>query len=208
MYKKFDGEKFTFLPKEISKNQMSCDCCGGVGYIFHGTSERKGYIEPCPKCYMMGYIRLCEYCGRPMIIGMCHNPECMKVEKRENEIRLREMATHYTMGTAPKEYIKYLYSNIYPYNNGYFDDIDELEAYCRDKNIEMPLYVWGTYEVEFDLDADTIVEQALEESYEGAMNNVDEVELEKLQEACDDFGKAHNGLLNSYCVNYSVCIDI
>lgn len=211
MLTKIDGENFTILPKTPKENERLCDVCGGTGWLL---DKENGFIEQCR--FHNGLIRICEHCGEDIRYGsMCNNIACQRLRKKERKIEELKYeqnrvnnAKHYTLDNCPQEYKEFFYNETYGYGNGYFYDIRDLEDYCKDYDIEMPKYVWGTSKQEITLDAYDFVSQALEESYEDAFDHVNEEELDKLQMACDEFIKAHNGSLDTYYVNYDVCIDL
>lgn len=106
---------------------------------------------------------------------------------------------------VPRESCEYFFSDSYGYDNGYFDDIDSLEDYCKDNDVEMPKYIWGTYKKELSMDAESIVSNQLEEWYEDAFDSVDGNELSLLQAVLDDFCK-NCGVGCCYEVDYKVCV--
>lgn len=149
--------------------------------------------------------KLCEDCGieiprsHPYIVcDKCrHEREAKQESERYNK------ATKYTFESVPKESVEMIYSELYPYNEGFMTDIDEddIEEY----GIK---YVYGTKLVLPSYDAWDMIESMLEESFEDATNYVDKEELNKLQLAIDTFINNHNGALNHYEIDYNVVIDL
>lgn len=115
----------------------------------------------------------------------------------------------YTLANAPKKSIKMLYSDVYEYNNGYFNDIKELSQYCKSNDIDMPEYIYGTTEKLLQMKASDIVKELLDDDewYENAFNDVDSNALDNFQKACDIFCKKC-GVGKCYITNYNVCIKI
>lgn len=149
--------------------------------------------------------KLCEDCG-------CEIPknhyyiacaECRTKREEKKELDRYNKATKYTFESAPKESIEMIYSELYPYNEGFMTEIDDddIEEY----GIK---YVYGTQFVSPLYDAWDMVEYMLEESFGDATDYVDKDELNKLQLAINTFIGNHNGALNSYEIDYSVVIDL
>lgn len=175
--------------------------------------EIKAY--QCPICHTsyVGKLRadncckpkLCEDCGceLPKSHGYTVCDECRNKREEKRELERYNKATHYTFATAPKESIEYLYSEKYPFDDGYMLDVED------DRVGEFGIkYVYGTNRVSPSYDASDIVESMLEESYEDAMDHVNSDETAKLQEAIDTFIKNHGGCLDWFEVDYSVVIDL
>lgn len=149
--------------------------------------------------------KLCEDCGveiprsHPYIV--CD--KCRNEREAKQELERYNKATKYTFESVPKESIEMLYSELYPYNEGFMTDIDEddVEQY----GIK---YVYGTKRIIPSLDAQYVVESMLEESFDDATEYVNEEELNKLQLAMNMFIVNHNGALDSYDIDYGVVIDL
>lgn len=100
-----------------------------------------------------------------------------------------------------------MYSERYGYNEGYFSDIEDLEVYCEDNELEMPKYVWSTDIVEISMDAKSFAETACEQSFEDAIDQISDEEIEDLQEFLDEWCARQTGT-RSYAVNYKYAILI
>ena len=208
----------TLKPKEvINSNETLCPTCGGIGFMLQDDK----WLVPCKNCNN-GIVPKCKYCGEPMLLNKpngytykCSNPNCdydkleaieYKNKQDENELNRFNKAIQYTFDNVPKDSIEFMYSDSYGYNEGFFNEIEELEDYCYDEDIAMPKYVWCTKPIRFSLDGWDLVERALEDSYEDASDNVDGDELKELQNACDKFCKNHKGFLDSYDIDYRKCV--
>lgn len=149
--------------------------------------------------------KLCEDCGceipkkYPYIV--CD--KCRKEREARQELERYTKATKYTFESAPKESIEMIYSESYPYNEGFMYDIEDEDI----EKYEIK-YVYGTKRVSPYYDAWDMVESMLEESYEDADDSVDKEEVEKLQLAIDTFINNHNGCLDHFEADYSVVIDL
>jgi hypothetical protein len=201
-------------PKD--NNETICPVCGGIGWL----NEDDKWIVKCEHCNN-GIVPKCVYCGQPMKLEKyswtCINPncDCEKInakiyedQKIEEEKNRYNKAIHYTINNVPKESSEMFYSDEYSYNEGFFDDIDELIDCCKDNDAEIPNYIWCTKRILFQLDATDFIDNALEDSYEDAYEHVDKKELDKLQIACDEFVKAHHGFLDTYDIDYSKCVEL
>lgn len=212
MFEKINNQKFTILPKTPKENETLCPHCGGTGWMI---DIERGLLENCGHCHG-GIIKLCEYCGNPLnSYGQCKDERCKTNREKERVLKQQEKelercrkAKHYTLETVPKESVGMLYSDSYGYNEGYFGEIDELEDYCDSEEITTPTYVWGAKAIPFGLNAYDIVQNALEDSFEDAFDRVDADELQKLQNAMDEFCSYHGESLTTYYVDYNVCIDL
>lgn len=89
----------------------------------------------------------------------------------------------------------------------YFSDVDSLLD-SHDDDAEPPVWVWGTTEQPFTLDADDIISQQLEqqEFYEDAFDNISVDALKELQGLLDAWLKKQD--MKSYMVDYGVVVDI
>ncbi|WP_312107699.1 hypothetical protein, partial [Lachnoclostridium sp.] len=184
-------------PKE---NEMLCETCGGTGWLYE--NERK-YIQMCPSCYS-GVIRLCPIC-KQQIKGYCMNKNCLEQREVDNENRLLSKATKVNYDDAPDEYKEMMYSNKYPYNEGYFDDLWEFIERCEDEEITVPDYVWSTQKITLSMDAGSIIENACEELHEDANQNI--TGEKELQDFLDAWCHKQTGV-ESYIVDYRYAIKV
>ena len=191
----------TLQPKTPKENEELCSHCNGIGWL-----QGEGYIEQCRDCYGRGVINLCPDCHKP-IRGMCMESECSSKREQIAEENRFNKATKYTLDTVPKEHSEMFFSEVYGYNNGYFEDIDDLIDYCYCDNIEPPKYVWGTDKSMIRLDAYDIVSSACEELHEDAYSNISDVDIEEMQDFLDEWCKGQTGT-TTYDVNYKYCILI
>ena len=168
-----------------------CEKCGS-GYTEKSIADKCCQLE------------LCKDCGCEIPKNHCYVvcDECRAKREELRELERYNKATKYTFESAPKESIEYVFNELYPDNEGYFDpDCEGVGTY--------PIkYVYGTKRIIPSYDAWDIVESMLEESYEDAENHVDNKELEKLQSAIDTFVRNHNGCLDHFEVDYSIVIDL
>lgn len=69
------------------------------------------------------------------------------------------------------------------YHGGYFESIDEVLDFCEDNDNATPPFVWAALPTDFHIDADDIIESALERQahYEGAASLISEEARKNLQ---------------------------
>lgn len=67
--------------------------------------------------------------------------------------------------------------------DGYFSDVDSLLDYCEQEGIDVPEYVWACASSSFQLEADAIIEHALErqDAYEDAFDSIKDDARARLQ---------------------------
>lgn len=199
MLEKIAGRKIELLPKIPKQNEKICDVCGGIGWL---QDKEKGFIEKCNNCYD-GIIHLCPYCKKP-VRGMCMDTECRNYREKIAEKKRLNKAIRVSYEDAPNESKKMMYSDDYPYNEGYFSDIEDLLEHCKDIDIPAPAYVWSTQEINLGMDAYSIVESACDELHEEAINNIENIE--ELQDFLNAWCAKQTGT-NTYTVDYRYAID-
>lgn len=193
------GKKIEITPKTPKENQIVCEVCGGTGWT---QDDEETMIIKC-SCND-GLIDVCQYCGRPFKYSYSKRCECKEYKlneqierdkkNKEYEMNLFKKAkVKTTILEADKSKIEMMYSEVYPYNEGYFTEIEELEEYCEDNDIEMPKYVYGTYKSSLSINAYDMVESECEnnELHEDAFNNI--TNLEELQTFLDDWCSKQTG---------------
>jgi len=199
MLEKITGEKIELLPKTPKENEKTCDVCGGIGWL---QDKERGFIEKCNNCYS-GIIQLCSYCKKP-VRGMCMDTDCRNQRDEIAERKRLEKAIRVSYKDAPNESKKMMYSDSYPYNEGYFTDIEDLLEYCKDEDVPAPLYVWSTREINLVMDAWSVVENACDELHESAMDNIDNIK--ELQNFLNTWCAKQTGT-DTYTVDYKYAID-
>lgn len=203
------GKKIEILPNTPKENQIICDVCGGTGWL---QDDKETYIEKC-KCNN-GMWDICQYCGKPLKYPYTRRCDCKEYILNEKIERNKRYAEHEeslltkskvktTLFEADKSKVEMMYSNVYPYNEGYFSDIEELEGWCEENEVEMPNYVWGTYKTKISIDGESIVESACDDLHEGAFSNV--TNLDVLQEFLNEWCDKQTGT-DTYYVDYDYVI--
>lgn len=208
------GRKFELHPVELKENQIHCDFCGGIGWVL----KDEKWLESCPHC-SKGVIDCCPRCGKPYAkryIHICDNPECIEYERNQRAKEdARKEAERYTRAEHLEpdgvfEKFTMLYSDYYPYNEGYFIGWDEFFDEWKeqeDLDTKRPEYVWATYPIEMSIDAIDILENATSELHEDAMSNIRDNDIKKLQDYLDNWCKKQTGT-TTYYVDYSKAVMI
>ena len=195
------------LKKELCDNEEICEKCKGTGLIAvdspyytkddqpsnNGmTWHSRQSLSFCPNCFH-GIVKRCRFCGK---IIPKHRLKCdckeqqdldeLEYKRRESEKieRIPELSDDELLG------MEYMYSDYYPYDNGFFSDWDDFFSEYFDNleidyNDDRPLYVFPTKPVEMRIDAESIVDNALEDMYEDARDYISDKAIEELQEYLD-----------------------
>lgn len=200
MLDKIKDPKIELKITSVSENEELCDVCGGYGWLH---DEEKGFIEKCIHCYN-GKVKLCPECRSP-VRGMCGSKSCQDKRYLDLERSRKSKATILDIEDVPSESAIMLYSDSYSYNEGYFNDIDELIDHCEDVGEIVPDYVWSTREVRLTMDASDIVDSACEELHESARDYIANEDI--LQSFLDDWCKNQYGV-STYCVDYKYMIRV
>lgn len=82
-------------------------------------------------------------------------------------------------------------------DDGYFESVQELLNHCAKTGKPAPTFVWACKPIPLHLDAEGIVDQALEEHHEGAKDFISNAEMERLQVLLDEWAKAQG--VTSWC---------
>ena len=207
------GKKIEIKPKLPSENQIICEICSGTGWM---QDDEETMIVKC-KCND-GLVDVCKYCRKPLKYSYSTRCDCeeyksneqIEINKKheESEANLFKKAkVKITMSEADKSKIEMMYSDIYPYNEGYFVDIEQLEEYCEDNDIEMPKYVYGTYKTSLSIDAYDMVSSQCENNdlHEDAFSKV--TNLNELQTFLDKWCNKQTGTDTYYIdTNYIILL--
>lgn len=90
----------------------------------------------------------------------------------------------------PKDY---KYDIVYDPKSKEYYSFDELEEYYEENETPLPEYVYGCKHIDFSLDMYTIIENELEyKHYEGAFQDINNEEINRLQKFVDEWTKAQN----------------
>ena len=201
-YTKTFDKKFSIMPKEIPEGYIKCETCGGTGWLL----EDDKFLVNCPDCYG-GKIKACKYCGKPahkMYNGVCK--DCQGIYENDLEKSRLEKAEIVEYDSEKSKSQEMYFSEIYPYNEGYFFDIEEFfDAIELEEIEERPKYIWGTTRIDLKINAYDIVESACEDLHEDAFSNV--TDIDELQKFLDKWCNKQSGV-ESYCMDYKLAIRI
>lgn len=96
---------------------------------------------------------------------------------------------------------------VFPDGSDGFADIEgAMDFYEVDHPRDLPQPVWGSSSDALQLDAESIVEHAAEEMYEGAFERVSDAAIEKLQKVLDEWVR-ENGPPDGWAEDDTVVID-
>lgn len=196
------GKKIELLPKVPKENEKLCEICDGVGWL---QDTQQGYIEKCRNCYD-GIIMLCHYCGKPTM-GLCNSPECRTEIEQEIEDMKYERAIKCSYAECPDCRKIMMYSDSYGYNEGYFVGFDELIDYCESEDIPVPDYCWSTTQIDMSMDAESLIENACQNLYDGAEDHISDEDRKELQDFLDRWCEKQSNT-STYSVDYKYAIKI
>ena len=197
------------LEKDIQDNEAICPVCHGLGVVLDNniygikgdTSEAaKKSIFPynhqaikfCLNCYN-GVIRLCEYCGKPLLRGRlkcdCEQQKAKYEEenrikyqetiKKAKEIELKD-ASYYMYDEQSKQYFSDENEFVEYYYQEWFERYSGGMSFNAYFDSQVSKVLWNCEVVKISMDADSIIESACEELHEDARDNIsDEKELQE-----------------------------
>ena len=195
------------LQKDLHDNEELCPYCHGTGMAItnnsYGLSEdpdrSRGHfpykhqsITFCQHCWN-GVIKRCPHCGSLMERGYCNCKESQRTKHLEEARKKQEAMDNAPV--IPKEEldkVECFYSESYGSNDGYFFDWDEFfECWFENSTPDSirPEYVWTTEPVRMSIDAQNIIEQATDDLYEDASQDVSDKERKELQDFLDGWCK-------------------
>lgn len=215
------------LRKDLHDNEEICEHCHGTGMVIannpyglrNDPDKTRGYfpyqqqsISFCPHCYN-GIVHRCKLCGQIMPKGaLRHNCEQQSELNRKARIK-KETEELQKAPIAPKEVEEgcpYLYSEDYPYNDGFFSDWDDFfDSWVEEHkpNDMRPEFVWITEPVEMHIDAQSIIEDATQDLYDGADEDVHNEARKELQYLLDNWCK-HCGVGTTYYESHKYKVRI
>lgn len=197
------------LIKDLHGDEAICPMCHGLGLrvvdnsygLSNDPNKAAGHfpykhqsLTFCPSCYN-GVVHICPDCGKQIPKGRSYC-DCEAEQQRQREKKKRQYQE--TLQKAQKyescalgSRFTMAYSDYFSHNEGYFSDWDEFfdswhnfVAECEEEGIpvpEKPEYVWGTEKIELELDAGSIIENACEEMYDGAMSDIGTAAINEMQ---------------------------
>lgn len=178
--------------------EVICYKCGKCGLVYHV----KEWAERCCKP------KKCERCGAELPYKsywlLCD--KCRAEKEKEEELKRFSKAQKYSIKNVPPERCEMMYSDYYGYNEGYFSEIEELEEYCADNDIEMPGYVYCTSCHQLNIDVDSLVENECEDLHEDAYEWIGEKDIEELRTFVNDWCKKQTGTRTFYVDRSAVII--
>lgn len=178
--------------------EVTCYKCGKCGLVYHVREWAERCCKP----------KKCERCGTEIphkaFYTLCD--KCREEKRKEEEQRKFDKAQKYTIKDVPPERCEMMYSDVYGYNEGYFSEIEELEDYCYDNDVEMPDYVWCTSSDQISIDAVSLVENQCEDLHEDALSWIGDKDIQELQTFVDDWCAKQTGTRTFYVDRTAVII--
>lgn len=208
-------EPILMKPKSLEANTVHCSMCAGVGWLY---DDEKGIIAHCWKCGGSGLNRVCKYCGEVVsnyYSKVCDKKECRdkkyaedQAEREQKETEYEEkklkLATVVSYEECPEEYKGMMYSRHYHGNEGFFEDFEEL-VYSTGN--ELPEYVWATNVERININAKDVIDNACENLWEEAYDQIDKKDINELQEYLNKWCEKQIGT-DTYSINYKYAIKV
>lgn len=166
-----------------------------------------GSLENAEQCCQPPLPKNCA-CGK-LIDASCYVVcgECRAKNNSEREAARFEKAKKVTYEEYDEEII-YVdgYGSGDMIGDGYWSSLDEFLDHCESEDIEPPEYVWGVSQQKFTLDAEDIIDSALEnqEFYEDARGNISKEDMNALDKFLTEWCKKVD--LTCYMEDNSVAV--
>ena len=194
------------LEKDLLEDEELCETCQGTGIVksnnVYGLSNDPNKLAGhfpykhqsttfCPNCYN-GIIHRCEYCGKIMPRGrlLCNCEAVSEARRQEEDKKLLEAlkkAEEFDSDALGSRF-GMCYSENYRHNEGYFAEWEDFFDSLDDDNDDShPEYVWGTIKTEMSLNADSIIENAIDDFYEDAGDEISDAARAELQQFLNDW---------------------
>jgi hypothetical protein len=163
-----------------------CGKCGAYRDIgFAPIADGKGHTftpEERLKLTEASAERCCNYkCNKCGVATKQFFNECDKCrDARWDSERIEKEAAAFAKAKERTDY-----AGPFMFNDRYFADMEAVLDHCECRDIEVPEYLWVPEEMVLSMDADNIIESALEEHYEGADDNIDKDARKELQNRLD-----------------------
>jgi hypothetical protein len=181
---------FGRLPSVQEGIQVVAWACGTCGRV-HMHESNAAYCHG---------IKKCEDCG----IEMSHDRTYTACDAclAKHEIAKEKERFDKAEKLTSEEYIKSVSRDVVYCENvhadvghgdmgeDYWSSIDELECACADAGVTLPDYVYACTEHVPFIDASNVVEHALEDTYENAVDDVPDAQLAVLQKFLDTWWRA------------------
>lgn len=170
--------------------------------VIQGTAKPVAYA--CPGCgalfttYMFGGGPSSDPAAKHMASTHCHRfcgcgaslnksrtkcDACWGQSLAEREKKVFEKAKRLTIEEYPNQAV-YWDGGI---GDGLFLNIDDLLDRCEEEGVDLPEYAWAAKEVPLAMNADWLIERALEEHGEGAREEIADKNVPELQNLLDSW---------------------
>lgn len=216
------------LIKDLTEHERICPVCNGLGmriednvYGIKGDTSEVGrkYHFPykhqslsfCQSCFN-GVQRLCTYCGQPYKNQAYLHCDCEGQKKADEEERIKKWNEKVANAVAvdEKDVDTMLYCEEF---DEYYDTVDDFfdDYSCNYEDMEVynkPERLWVTSDRKIFIDASYIIENACEDLYEDARDNISDKDIKQLQSFLDNWCKKQIGTTTYYpCYEQYVEID-
>ena len=204
-----------YLIKDLTENERICPVCHGLGvkivnnvYGLRNEGDTNPVRFPykhqalsfCGNCFN-GVQQLCPYCGKPYENQGYWHCDCegqVKADKEKEDERWRKIIAD-AKQVEEKDVKTLLYCEE---TDDYYESVDEfIDDYEADyeDDIDRPERLWVTVMEKLHIDADDIIENACEDSYEDA---VDFCDKKSLQNLLDEWCRKQHAINTTYYPDY------
>ena len=165
----------------------------------------------CQSCYN-GVQRLCPYCGEPYKNQAYLHCDCEGQKKADEEKRIKKWNEKVSKAVSvdEKDVDTMLYCEEF---DQYYDTVDDFfdDYACNYEDMEVynkPERLWVTSDRKIFVDASYIIDNACEDLYEDARDNISDKDIKQLQSFLDNWCKKQIGTTTYYpCYEQYVEID-
>lgn len=215
------------LQKDLQEDEVVCSHCGGTGLQvddnpFGLSSENSRIIFPhkiqtivsCIHCYN-GVQKKCLHCDQ-ILDRSSYQCNCEKAREErkqkqyEKDLEIWNKAKKISYEQALNDYVMVYIENYDRYVM--VEDLKDWIIYKEfdiEKSIELDkLWIYGTSEMELQIDASDIIENACSELHEDAMYNISDKDKKELQEILDRWCEKNKWGTTSYYPDYEIGIQL
>lgn len=125
--------------------------------------------------------------------------------RAKHEVEREQVRYKHAKKVSPLEYNGWIFADGYG-DDGYFTSCEHLRDHCRIWGKQLPTYVWTCNALEFAMDADCIIDQALDEHHEDASDNISDAARGALQYMLDAWTEKQG--IKSYFTDHDVAVVI
>lgn len=184
---------------ERGTDRVCAFACPSCGCVYPVKGDESVALQLAQACCARG----CIDCGKDVSPGWSRCVRCFHALQAPSE----QGAVHSARKVLAEEYDDPVCwpGHVGSFGAGYFEDVSELLDYCEDHDVPVPGWVWACTPVPLRVDAQEVIDRALEEHHEGASEWLLSNGVRDLQEALDAWCKRQ--LVQTWLLDHS-CIVV